>query len=120
MYTDKFGRSWEGPYPFTLAEVTKLGAQLKQSGVYQILYMREPVYIGVSDVSMFTRLRNHASGTGNDLAALRIGAKFYEFVYWLCDGETARQIESHVTVEDKPGFNRKIEYINYIANITVH
>jgi len=36
MYTDKFGRAWDGPYPFTLAEVTQLGAQLRHPGVYQI------------------------------------------------------------------------------------
>ena len=120
MYLDKFGRSWEGPFAFNPAEVTRLRTQLTQSGVYQILYLRETVYIGVSDVSIYSRLSSHAGGTGNKLASYRIGAKDYEFVYWLCDGETARQIESHVTVEDKPGFNKKIEYINYIANITVH
>jgi hypothetical protein len=120
MYLDKFGRNWTGPVPFNLAEVTRLAPQLRKAGLYQILYMKMPVYIGVSSVSIFERLRNHASGTGNEMASRRVGAKQYEFVYWFCDGITARQIESHVTVEDKPGFNQKTEYINYIASISVH
>ncbi len=78
------------------------------------------MYIGVSSVSLYERLRRHVSGAGNNLASRRADSEFYEFVYWLCDGKTAQEIESHVTVDEKPGFNQKIEYINYIANITVH
>ena len=54
------------------------------------------------------------------MASRRVGAKDYEFVYWFCDGTTARQIESHITVHNKPGFNRKTEYIHYILSISVH
>jgi hypothetical protein len=124
MYLDKFGRSWEGPFPFTLQEVNSAAKAAKsaktKSGLYQILYMRQPVYIGMSSVSVFGRLRSHVKGTGNQLAGKRADADFYAFVYWFCDGRTASEIESHTTIEHKPGFNQKIEYINYIANITVH
>jgi hypothetical protein len=41
-------------------------------------------------------------------------------VYFLCDGKSAQQIESHVISTDKPPFNVKPEYKNYIDNITVH
>ena len=120
MYEDEFGRKWEGPFPFDSAGILRLGRQLRRPGLYQILYLREPVYIGVSSDSIYERLRSHAKGTGNDMASRRVGAKDYEFVYWFCDGTTARQIESHITVHNKPGFNRKTEYIHYILSISVH
>jgi hypothetical protein len=120
MYRDKYFREWFGPVPFNFAEIMRLGPQLKQPGLYQILYKGKPVYIGVSSVSIFTRLRRHVTGAGNQKASLVAGTKDYEFVYWFCDDKTARQIESHVLVNEAPGFNMKIEYINYIVSITVH
>ena len=120
MYKDEYGRSWEGPHPFDTAEILRLGRKLSSPGLYQILYMKEPVYIGVSSASIYERLKSHAKGTGNDMASRRVGAKDYEFVYWFCDGTTARQIESHITVQNKPGFNHKTEYIHYILSISVH
>lgn len=124
MFLDKYGRSWQGPFSFT-PEAVGIAADAARrfgirSGLYQILYMKQPVYIGVSSASIFDRLAKHVKGRGNRLVGRRTEPEVYEFIYWLRDEKTARQIESHTTVEDKPGFNQKIEYINYIANITVH
>jgi hypothetical protein len=82
--------------------------------------MKQPVYIGVSSDSVFKRLLKHAMGAGNKMAGKRADAEFYEFVYWFCDGDIAREIESHVLVENRPGFNGKIEWLKYIASIHVH
>jgi hypothetical protein len=120
MYRDKYFREWSGPFPFSLAEIMKQSPQLKRPGLYQILYRQKPVYIGISSVSVFDRLWRHVTGAGNRLASRVVGAKDYEFVYWFCDAASAREIESHVLVEEKPSFNMKTEYINYVLNITVH
>jgi hypothetical protein len=124
-WLDMYGRNWYGPFPFKLEAVTQVakearGREKKLSGVYQILYMRQPVYIGISGASVFGRLRNHVQGSGNRMAGKRADAEFYEFVYWLCDEKSARGIESHVILTDKPGFNEKIERLNYMASIYVH
>jgi hypothetical protein len=74
----------------------------------------------VSSVSVIDRLRSHLRRTGNKMMARRTTSDFYEFACWFCDGKIAKQIESYVTVEDKPGFNQKTEYKNYIWNITNH
>jgi hypothetical protein len=120
MYRDKYFREWFGPVPFNFAEIMRLSPELKRSGLYQILYRGKPVYIGVSSVSIFDRLKRHVTGAGNERASQGAGARDYAFVYWFCDGDSARQIESHVLIENKPGFNMKTEYINYVVNITVH
>jgi hypothetical protein len=117
MYQDKFFRVWQGPFPFTEQSVRNAPAT---SGVYQLLYLREVVYIGISTTSILGRLTKHVTGIGNWAAAKRAGAKDYEFVYFLCDGKTAAQIESHVIATDKPPFNVKPEYKNFIDNIFVH
>src|ERR1700679_1038713 len=65
MYRDKYFREWFGPVPFNFAEAMRLGPQLKQPGLYHILYKRKPVYIGVSSVSIFDRLKRHVTGAGN-------------------------------------------------------
>ncbi len=118
MYTDKYFRIWTGPFPFTDASVRQNAPAT--SGVYQILYLGEVVYIGISASSIRGRLEKHVKGHGNWAAARRSSALGYEFVYFLCDATSARQIESHVVTNEKPPFNVKPEYQHYIDNITVH
>ena len=118
MYTDKYFRIWTGPFPFNEASVKQNVPTT--SGVYQILYLGEVVYIGISVSSILDRLRKHVTGIGNWAAARRVDAQGYEFVFFLCDGTSARQIESHVVLNEKPPFNVKPEYKHYIDNITVH
>jgi predicted GIY-YIG superfamily endonuclease len=121
MFRDNYGREWQGPLPFTSEGIDLLEEKSHmKSGLYQILCKSQLAYIGVSSVSVFDRLRSHLKGTGNKRVARRRSSDFYEFACWFCDGKTARQIESHVLVEEKPGFNQKTEYKNYILNITVH
>ena len=117
MFRDKYFRNWAGPFPFTAAEVKKAPTT---SGVYQLLFQGKVVYIGISEVSIRDRLTKHVNGHGNWAAARRTIASGYEFVYFLCDPATARQIESHVITDAKPPFNDKPEYKHYIGNITVH
>lgn len=117
MYRDRYFRDWTGPFPFTPAAVA---ATPISPGVYQILYQGEVVYIGISESSIRNRLTRHVNGHGNWAAARRASATGYEFVYFLCDRVTARQIESKVITNDKPPFNVKPEYKHYIDNITVH
>jgi len=118
MYQDKYFRTWMGPFPFTESAVGQHAPT--SSGVYQILYQGQVVYIGISTGSIRDRLRKHVKGHGNWAAARRSAAAGYEFVYFLCDGKTAKQIESHVIAGEKPPFNVKPEYAHYIDNITVH
>lgn len=118
MYTDKYFRIWTGPFPFNDSSVRQNAPET--SGVYQILYLREVVYIGISASSIRDRLAKHVTGLGNWAAARRASALGYEFVYFLCDAMSARQIESNVVTNEKPPFNVKPEYKHYIDNITVH
>jgi excinuclease UvrABC nuclease subunit len=118
MYQDKFFRIWKGPFPFTLQDVKK-NAPAKP-GVYQLLYLGQVAYIGISTGSILDRLTKHVTGHGNWAAARRSETRNYKFVFFECDGVSARQIESHVITNNKPPFNVKPEYCNYIDNITVH
>jgi excinuclease UvrABC nuclease subunit len=118
MFVDKFFRTWEGPFSFT-REAVRLNAPDKP-GVYELLYLKEIVYIGLSIDSIRSRLTKHVTGHGNWAAARRADAAGYDFVYYLCDADTSRQIESHVISNDKPPFNVKPEYKHFIENITVH
>ncbi len=118
MFTDKYFRIWTGPFPFNDASVRQNAPAT--SGVYQILYLGEIVYIGISSSSIRGRLIKHVTGHGNWAAARRANAEGYEFVYFLCDATSASQIESHVLTNDPPPFNVKPEYKNFIDNITVH
>ena len=118
MYHDKFFRAWQGPFAFTEAAVAQHAPA--SCGVYQILYIGQVVYIGISTCSIRGRLEKHVKGHGNWAAARRSTAEGYQFVFFLCDGATAQQIESHVITNEKPPFNVKPEYKHYIDNITVH
>jgi hypothetical protein len=119
MRLDQWGRNWIGPFPFSIQSIDQQAVK-NQPGVYQVLYQRLPVYIGVSSDCLFGRLRAHAKGLGNRGIAGRLQRDAFEFEYWLCDGVTARQIESHTLIHRRPELNAKIEYINYIASIAIH
>jgi excinuclease UvrABC nuclease subunit len=118
MYRDKFFRNWAGPFPFNDAAIIRNAPA--SSGVYQLLYLGQPAYIGISGDSIRGRLSKHVKGLGNWAAARRADLNGYQFVYFVCDVQTAKQIESHVVTNEKPPFNVKPEYKNYIDNITVH
>jgi predicted GIY-YIG superfamily endonuclease len=120
MFVDDYGRTWNGPFEFNLTEIARWSRLMRNPGVYQIFYRKTVVYIGISSVSVHERLQAHVTGTGNKLLAHRTDHLNFEFMYFLCDPDSAGQIESHVLNEKKPACNRKIEYANYIANITVH
>lgn len=123
MYTDDYGRQWQGPYPFTKASVATNAP--KGLGVYQVLYgggtTEQVAYIGIATGdTILGRLTKHVTGKGNRLLA-RLGdpAKF-SFVFWVCDMESARQIESHVITTSKPPFNTRPEFRDFIPSIAVH
>lgn len=72
MYTDKFYRSWIGPFDFT--EVKIRAHVPAQGGIYQILYRQEVAYVGISTGFILDRLLKHVKGHGNWAAARRIDA----------------------------------------------
>jgi hypothetical protein len=139
-FKDRWDRGWYGPFPFT-SEGVAMHAPSK-SGVYQI---RDPagvvVYIGIATkselapgegrggwetegtTSVQKRLRAHVRGGGNKaIARLRAVGKLqgFTFVYHLCDGESASQIESFVLVHHRPGFNGKTEWACLPPSIAYH
>ena len=123
MYTDDYGRAWQGPHSFNQVSI-RLHAP-ERIGVYQVLYMGDPdpqvAYIGIATGDTIRgRLTKHATGSGN-WALSRLGdpTKF-SFVYWECDGASAKQIESHVITTKKPPFNTRPEYRDFIPSIAVH
>jgi hypothetical protein len=123
MYQDGYGRFWEGPYPFTL---DMIGAHApREFGVYQILSPDgegfQVAYIGIATGdTIFGRLVKHRNGAGNWALALLGQPSGFVFVFYPCDAETAKQIESHVVTLRKPPFNVRPEYKHFIPNITVH
>lgn len=120
MYTDKYGRAWEGPYQFS-ASVISANAP-KDTGLYQILSPAgQVVYIGVATGDTIAgRLGKHVRGSGNSILAQFGNPDYFTFVYYRCDGQTAKQIESHVIANEKPPFNLKNEYKNFIPSIYIH
>lgn len=127
MYTDDYGRTWHGPYPFTHASV--LTQAPESMGVYEILYSGmsdfRVVYIGIGTGTIRDRLRKHVSGYGNWVLARlgdsRLGdPRKYQFVYYECDELDAKQIESHVIMMNKPLFNTKNEKKHFILSISIH
>lgn len=128
-FKDRWDRGWYGPFPFTLHGVA-LHAP-RRSGVYQIRDAAgHVVYVGISTTSqvrgreqerwetpgasnVYRRLRAHVTGKGNEVVAElhALGALGgFTFAYHLCDGESAREIESFLTVHHKPPFNSRTEY----------
>jgi hypothetical protein len=94
-------------------------------GVYQVLAGEgagvQVAYIGIATGDTIRgRLRKHVSARGNwALGRLGDPARF-SFVYYRCDPQTARQIESYVVTNAKPPFNTRPELRNRIPSIAVH
>lgn len=124
MYTDDYGRSWHGPYPFNHMAVTTHVPNHKM-GVYQIIYSdasgAHVAYIGIATGDTIRgRLTKHVTGSGN-WALARLGdPTSFQFVYYECDALSAKQIESHVILTKKPPFNTRPEYQHFIPSIAVH
>jgi excinuclease UvrABC nuclease subunit len=123
MYYDEHGRLWEGPYPFTLFAITTHAP--KEYGVYQVLFSKggpsQVAYIGIATGdTIYGRLRKHCMGSGNWALGRIVSAAYFNFVFYVCDSTTAKQIESHVVTTRKPPFNVKPEYKHYIPSIAVH
>jgi excinuclease UvrABC nuclease subunit len=123
LYKDDHCRVWEGEYPFTKAAIATHAPNC--FGVYLVLYKtgdtRQVAYIGIATgATIRERLGKHCSGAGNwALARLGAASDFF-FVFYRCDAQTARQIESHVITTKKPPFNVRPEYRSFTSNITVH
>jgi len=124
MYRDNFGREWKGPYPF---EIPQINTQAPQAtGIYMVLFGSEPSfqegYIGIAteNNTIRARLSAHAQGRSNWGLGRITQPDMWKFVFFPCDSQTARQIESYVTSTKKPPLNVKIERMNFIPNITVH
>jgi excinuclease UvrABC nuclease subunit len=123
LYKDHNFRVWEGEYPFTKAAISTHAPNC--SGVYQVLYKSggifQVAYIGIATGDTIRgRLTKHRNGTGNRALARLGTVSDFTFVFYRCDAQTARQIESHVVTTRKPPFNVRPEYNDFIANITVH
>ena len=123
MYTDDYGRSWQGPFPFTQTSVTTHAPNAM--GVYQVIYSDTSgdhvAYIGIATGDTIRgRLTKHVTGFGN-WALARLGAPTkFRFVYYECDSRSAKQVESHVITTKKPPFNTRPEYKPFIPSISVH
>lgn len=123
MYTDAYGRTWQGPIPFDLEMIATRTP--RAFGVYQVLAPAgdgwTPAYIGIATGDTIQgRLWKHARGRGNwALGRLGDPASFV-CVWYLCDAATAHQIESHVVTMRKPPFNVRPELQHFIPSIAVH
>jgi hypothetical protein len=125
MYQDDYGRAWDGPFLFTRSDIRQHAPRCY--GVYQVISvaMNPPMvaYIGIATSAATTirgRLLSHVSGNGN-WALGRLGnPQDFRFVYYECDLDSARQIESHVVTTKKPPFNVRPEYQAFIPSIAVH
>ena len=123
MYTDDYGRAWEGPFPFTAASIAANAPRL--FGVYEVLYAFEESlvvgYIGIATGdSIFGRLSKHVSQKGNWALGRLSDVSQWSFVYYRCDPTSAAQIESFVVTNAKPPFNVRSELKNLIPSIAVH
>ncbi|PWT93106.1 MAG: hypothetical protein C5B55_05140 [Blastocatellia bacterium] len=123
MYQDDYGRTWEGPHPFTLEMIQNHAP--REFGVYEILYSvgmsASIAYIGIATGDTIRgRLTKHRVGIGNWALARLGNTSDFTFVFYRCDGLTAKQIESHVVTMNKPPFNVRQEYRHFIPSIAVH
>ncbi|HEY0264563.1 MAG TPA: GIY-YIG nuclease family protein [Granulicella sp.] len=122
-YTDRYYRTWNGPFAFTQVEISKIPPRMM--GVYQLLYPNEQeklvAYIGIATgATIKQRLSSHFNGRGNWAAARLARPEDWEFIYYECSATDARQIEAHVVSDDKPPFNVRPEYRHYIPSISIH
>lgn len=123
-WTDEWGRSWQGPFSFTLTGVTAAAPQ--RPGVYQV-GVADPaagfkaLYTGKADkLTIQARLKDHVTGRGSKHLGPNMSPP-HLFVYWECDGKTAAGVESYIIVEKKAvrPYNDRNEFKPYIPNITV-
>ena len=123
MYQDELGRRWGGPVPFDLEMIATQAPPA--FGVYQVMYPDGDdlgvAYIGIATGDTIRgRLWKHATSRGNwALGRLGDPARF-ACVWYVCDGQTAREIESHVVTARKPPFNVRPEYAHFIPSIAIH
>ena len=123
MYRDTYGRTWEGPHPFTQAAVSRHAPSA--FGVYEVLAGTATstvvAYIGIATGDTIRgRLLKHVTARGN-WALGRLGdPSSFTFVFYRCDPETAHQIESYVVTNEKPPFNVRPELKFLIPSIAVH
>jgi hypothetical protein len=124
VFHDDFGRSWQGPFPFTILGVRQ-NVPANIYGVYQVLSMAQtppvPAYIGIATGDTISgRLSKHVQNRGN-WALGRLGdPSTFAFVFYECDAVSAAQIESWVVTNAKPPFNVRPELKNLIPSIAVH
>jgi excinuclease UvrABC nuclease subunit len=123
MYRDDLGREWHGPIPFRADRISENAPP--SFGVYQVLYTadgeRHVAYIGIATGDTIRgRLLKHVRGRGNWALARVTDVESLECVWYPCDPQTARQIESHVCTRRKPPYNVRPEYANFIPSIAVH
>jgi hypothetical protein len=123
VYLDDYGRTWFGPVPFDLEMIATQVP--REFGVYQVLAPVQDAwataYIGIATGdTIHGRLWKHATGRGN-WALGRLGdPAAFVCVWYLCDAETAHQIEAHVVTERKPPFNVRPELKHFVPSIAVH
>ncbi len=125
MHRDQHGRLWQGPFSFDPGSITAHAP--RSGGVYQILHAAPKggglrvAYVGIATGdTIHGRLRKHCSGKGN-WALGRLGdPSSFRFVFYVCDAESAKQIEAHTVTWAKPPFNVRPEYRNLIPSIAVH
>ncbi|MCB1050304.1 MAG: GIY-YIG nuclease family protein [Acidobacteria bacterium] len=122
MYSDAFGRNWQGPYAFAADQISDHAPD--GFGVYQVLFNgfgeTQVVYIGIATGDTIRgRLRKHCTGSGNASLARR-QASGYQFIFYSCDPTTAKQIESHIVTLHKPPYNTRSEHKHFIPSIAVH
>jgi len=123
VYTDRYYRSWQGPFSFNLGSAR--AHTPKTYGVYQILYKDHgkliPVYVGIATgATIRERLSKHVSSSHNWALKRITTPDHYCFVYYECDPKTAQQIESHITCDAKPPYNAKRELRHYIPSVSLH
>ena len=123
MFPDDFGRLWHGPFPFDRREIIIHAP--REFGVYQILApaaMNSTVaYIGIATGETIRgRLLRHVSGNGNWALARIADPATFQFIYYECDSLSAQQIEAHIVTTNKPPFNVRPEYQDFIPSIAVH
>lgn len=123
MHHDDYGRIWHGSVPFDLEMIATRTP--REFGVYQVLAPApdgwRTVYIGIATGDTIQgRPWKHATGRGNWALARRGDPASFVCVWYMCDSETAHQIESHVVTADKPPFNVRSELRHFIPSIAVH
>lgn len=122
-YLDKYGRTWNGPHPFTKESISSFA--VNKHGVYQVLYVAGndlvPAYIGIAtSKTIKQRLDSHVSGKGNWALGRLCENSNFVFIYYECNAEIAHYIEGHVISDAKPPFNVRPEWKYYIPSIMIN